>query len=163
MVGDMIRRFIENRPTVEKVSDFEGIVLIDELDQHLHPQWQKKLPGLLSGIFPWIQFWVATHSIVPFMEAPLNSVFLTLNRTQDKGTAVERLDIDVKNLLPNTLISSPLFGIEDFISTHADNFRTEYLYEDVLKNKELYKQLEEMAKRIKLPQSLLDKDRKGEP
>ena len=163
MIGDMVKQFNKAQPAVEKISDFEGIVLIDELDLHLHPQWQMKLPGLLSEIFPGIQFWVTTHSIVPFMEASLNSVFLTLTRSKDKGTAVEKLDIDVKNLLPNTLISSPLFGIEDFISSHADDFRTEYLYADVLKNKELHKKLEEMAKRIKLPQSLSDKKAKGDP
>jgi predicted ATP-binding protein involved in virulence len=162
MIGDMVKRFINAQPGVEKVADFEGLVLIDEFDLHLHPKWQKKLPGLLSRVFPKIQFWVTTHSIVPFMGAPLNSVFLTLNRTKEMGTTVEKLDIDVKNLLPNTLISSPLFGIEDFISSQADDFRTEYLYEEVLKNKELHRKLEEMAEKIDLPPSFIYK-KKGEP
>jgi hypothetical protein len=95
------------------------------------------------------------------MEAPLNSVFLLVTRTEEQGTAVEKLDIDVKNLLPNTLISSPLFGIEDFISSHADDFRTEYLYEDVLKNKDSRRKLEELAEKIELPQSFTDKKEKG--
>jgi len=40
----------------------EGIVLIDELDLHLHPQWQKKIIPTLLNTFPNIQFLVSTHS-----------------------------------------------------------------------------------------------------
>ena len=40
----------------------EGIVLIDELDQHLHPNWQRKIIGLLNGQFPKVQFIATTHS-----------------------------------------------------------------------------------------------------
>jgi AAA15 family ATPase/GTPase len=155
MVGDLLIRLFSLQPDVEKVSEFEGIVLIDELDLHMHPKWQKNLPGLLSEIFPGIQFWVTTHSIVPFMNAPANSVFFTLTRTEE-GANAARLDIDMKNLLPNTLISSPLFGIEDFISPYADDFRTEYLYSDILKNKELNRKLEEAAKKFNLPKSFFD-------
>jgi predicted ATP-binding protein involved in virulence len=39
-----------------------GIVLIDEIDLHLHPQWQRRLPGALKEAFPAIQFIATTHS-----------------------------------------------------------------------------------------------------
>ena len=39
-----------------------GVVLIDEVEMHLHPQWQQKLIGLLREAFPQIQFIVTTHS-----------------------------------------------------------------------------------------------------
>lgn len=40
----------------------EGIVLIDEIDQHLHPRWQRNIISSLMSIFPKVQFIVTTHS-----------------------------------------------------------------------------------------------------
>jgi len=42
--------------------DINGIVLIDEIEQHLHPKWQGKIINLLIKEFPNIQFIVTTHS-----------------------------------------------------------------------------------------------------
>lgn len=156
MIGDMMVKILTLYPYYERVSNFEGIVLIDELDLHLHPLLQKEIPGLLSTAFPRVQFWAATHSIVPFMGIPEQSVCLKVKRTKDKGVILEKLDIDVKNLLPNTLISSPLFDMEQIINKLADDFRSEDTYPEVLKSKELDKKLEEAAKKFKLPKSFFD-------
>ena len=42
-----------------------GVVLIDELDLHLHPNWQRKIVGNLTSLFPKLQFVATTHS--PFI------------------------------------------------------------------------------------------------
>jgi AAA domain, putative AbiEii toxin, Type IV TA system/AAA domain len=42
--------------------NISGIVLVDELEQHLHPRWQRKIIGLLRKQFPRIQFIVTTHT-----------------------------------------------------------------------------------------------------
>ena len=39
-----------------------GLVLIDEIDLHLHPKWQRQIVGALKRIFPKIQFFATTHS-----------------------------------------------------------------------------------------------------
>lgn len=44
------------------VSDLAGIVIVDELEQHLHPRWQRTILPRLRTLFPKIQFVVATHS-----------------------------------------------------------------------------------------------------
>src|SRR5207249_8632253 len=43
-------------------SDLCGIVIIDELEQHLHPRWQRTILPQLRELYPKIQFVVATHS-----------------------------------------------------------------------------------------------------
>lgn len=53
---------IEFRFADVRAIEFEGIVLIDEVELHLHPEWQNKIAGLLSEIFPMVQFVVTTHS-----------------------------------------------------------------------------------------------------
>jgi predicted ATP-binding protein involved in virulence len=42
--------------------DFDGVILIDELELHLHPEWQAKIPKILIQVFPNAQFITATHS-----------------------------------------------------------------------------------------------------
>lgn len=49
--------------------DTDGIVLIDEIDLHLHPEWQQKILGVLTEVFPKVQFIVTTHA-----PAVINSV-----------------------------------------------------------------------------------------
>ena len=39
-----------------------GVIIIDEIDQHLHPKWQKNILNTLMSIFPKVQFIVTTHS-----------------------------------------------------------------------------------------------------
>ena len=43
-------------------ADLRGIVIIDEIEQHLHPRWQRRIIPDLKTIWPSIQFFAATHS-----------------------------------------------------------------------------------------------------
>lgn len=45
-----------------KAEDFDGIILVDELELHLHPEWQSKISKILVEIFPKVQFIASTHS-----------------------------------------------------------------------------------------------------
>ena len=51
-----------NSPNIELALNTEGIVLIDEVDLHLHPSWQQRILPDLLRTFPGIQFIVTTHS-----------------------------------------------------------------------------------------------------
>ncbi|MFY7909796.1 MAG: AAA family ATPase [Emticicia sp.] len=95
MVGDMIIRLFKSQPTINEPSELAGIVIIDELDLHWHPKLQRELPKLLSSIFPKVQFIASTHSLVPLLGAPENSVFLQVNRTKEAGITVERITEDI--------------------------------------------------------------------
>lgn len=116
MIGDMILRLFETQPDTFDPAELKGIILIDELDLHLHPIWQKRLPGLLSKIFPRIQFIVSTHSPIPLLAAPPDSVFLKVNRCESTGITIERLEQlekQLPDLLPNTILTSPAFGFQE--------------------------------------------------
>lgn len=45
-----------------KAEEFDGIILIDEIEIHLHPEWQEKITYILQSAFPNAQFIVTTHS-----------------------------------------------------------------------------------------------------
>ena len=62
MVGDIARRLAIANPSLDDPLQGEGIVLIDEIELHLHPTWQRKIIPDLTRTFPNCQFIVTTHS-----------------------------------------------------------------------------------------------------
>lgn len=95
-----------------KVDDFSGIVLIDELDLHLHPKWQSQILKVLREIFPNVQFIASTHSahiiqsansdeIIPLVRdenGNVNKRELASNRFGYKGWTLEEVLKDVMGL-----------------------------------------------------------------
>lgn len=64
MVGDIAYRCIKLNPhlSLNAAKESHGIVMIDEVEMHLHPAWQQTILGNLTKAFPKIQFIVTTHS-----------------------------------------------------------------------------------------------------
>ena len=62
LVGDLARRLAIANPVRENSMQGKGIVLIDEIDLHLHPKWQRIIVPTLNRVFPNIQFIISTHS-----------------------------------------------------------------------------------------------------
>jgi predicted ATPase len=159
VVGDLITRFID-LPGSQWATDlaepgrasFRGIAIIDEFDLHLHPKWQRRLPNLLSKIFPQVQFIVSTHSPVPLLGAPPGSTFLKVTRNTETGITVQNLDyVEVKNLTPNTILTSPIFDLDDLSADEVPlgDLRTEDDYQEVVFDKILDKKLAEISQRGK--------------
>lgn len=69
MVADIASRMAEANPEVENPLLMSGIVLIDEIDLHLHPKWQRKILRQLRNTFPNVQFIVTTHSPIVLLGA----------------------------------------------------------------------------------------------
>lgn len=64
LVADMAFRAVKLNPNLgpNAATNTDGIVLIDEVDMHLHPEWQQTVLSSLQDAFPKIQFIVTTHS-----------------------------------------------------------------------------------------------------
>lgn len=134
LILDLMIRFGERQDAVD-ISNFVGIVLIDEIDLHLHPKMQKEMVIQLASTFPNIQFIVSTHSPIPMLGAPENSVFINLHRDEQDRIQAAKINIDITNLLPNTILTSPIFGFDELINiSHNEKERivTEDSYSDAL-------------------------------
>jgi predicted ATP-binding protein involved in virulence len=70
LVGDIARRLAIMNPALENPLEGSGIVLIDEVDLHLHPNWQRAIVGNLNNTFPNCQFVLTTHSPIVISESP---------------------------------------------------------------------------------------------
>lgn len=70
LVADIARKLGMTHPNMPNPLMAEGIVMIDEIDLHLHPTWQREiLPGL-NKVFPNVQFLITTHS--PYVLSNVN-------------------------------------------------------------------------------------------
>jgi predicted ATP-binding protein involved in virulence len=65
VIGDLVRRLSLANPKLKNPLLGAGVVLIDELELHLHPRWQREVRDKLRRTFPNIQFIATTHS--PFV------------------------------------------------------------------------------------------------
>jgi len=130
------------------VTDLAGIVIIDEFDNHLHPKWQKMLVEKLTKLFPKIQFIVSTHSPIPLLGAPANSVILNVNRTKEEGITIKKLDIDFTTLTPNSILTSPVFGLTNFLPQAIQDLsklHTEDGFDEILFNQEVERRINQLA------------------
>ncbi len=86
-----------------------AIVLIDEIDLHLHPEWQRKLIGYLSRLFPNTQFIATAHSpLVVQAAGDAGANVVLLKRVGDQTIVVQDLE-DVRGWRVDQILSSELF------------------------------------------------------
>ncbi|MGH1336719.1 MAG: AAA family ATPase [Aureispira sp.] len=79
IVGDLARRLAIANPGLPNPLHGQAIVLIDEVDLHLHPKWQKEIVAKLQETFPNIQFILSTHSSLVIKHLKTESIFLVDN------------------------------------------------------------------------------------
>jgi predicted ATP-binding protein involved in virulence len=136
MISHLMLHLFNQQPEVEDPAELEGVVIIDEIDLHFHPKMQRDLVIKLSEIFPRVQFIVSTHSPIPLLGAPRNSLIFRVYRNSKIGVWVDRMDHKVlyDQILPNAILTSPIFGLEN-IAPHAHKqqnpLRTEDSYSEI--------------------------------
>lgn len=108
-VVDFASRMVERYPDSPNPLHEPAIVVVDEIDLHLHPAWQRKLTGFLSERFPNTQFIATAHSPLT-VQAAEGANLAVLKRV---GDHVEiRNDVDeIRGWRVDQIITSDLFGL----------------------------------------------------
>jgi internalin A len=90
-----------------------GMVLIDEIEQHLHPSWQREIVRLLHQQFPGIQFIATSHSPMSALGTTALPESLTqVVRLRQMDDSVETTTLTVpKGQRADQVLTSPLFGL----------------------------------------------------
>ncbi len=99
----------------EKPLEQPVIVLVDEIDLHMHPKWQRKIMDYLGNIFKRAQFIVTAHSPL-IVQAAQDANLILLKRVGDH-VEVENDPIHVKNWRIDQILASDLFG---GVSAHSE-------------------------------------------
>ncbi len=97
VIVGLIYSFLKSlRPTIEEkaVAEAPGIVLIDEIDAHLHPSWQQKIMPILTKRFPNVQFIVSAHSPLLVAGCDRNEVAVLRRNAESDKFYIEMLEQD---------------------------------------------------------------------
>lgn len=108
MVADIASRMAELNPGMANPLESTGIVLIDEIDLHLHPKWQRTVIESLTKTFPNVQFIATTHSPILISGAMDIAQLIVLGGEQIIDVDASKYDrYDVSQIL-----LSDLFGLQ---------------------------------------------------
>ena len=104
-----------------------GVVLVDEIDAHLHPEWQREIGFWLKRHFPNIQFLVTTHSPIICQAADPNGLFVL---PEPGGDAIPRplTQGEYETVVasrPDTILLTAAFGLQNTRSPRAVEGRAE--------------------------------------
>ena len=87
VIADIAKRLSIANPDSSDPLKEEAVILIDELDLHLHPKWQKEIAGDLKRTFPNCQFMISTHS--PFIIQSLDAEEVFDVKTMTFGVSLD--------------------------------------------------------------------------
>jgi predicted ATP-binding protein involved in virulence len=103
----------------------EGIVLVDELDAHLHPRWKMQVVSHLRAAFPRLQFLVSSHE--PLTLRGLDKGEVVVLRRTPKDGVIGLTDLpSPKALRVDQLLTSEFFGMNSTIEPETERLFTEY-------------------------------------
>lgn len=132
LVVDIVRQMAAAYPdlSLQKVNGVPtlpqpGVILIDEVDAHLHVSWQQKIGTWLKGHFPGIQFIVTTHSPYVCQSADPGGLILLPGPGEHRSPRIVEKDLYQRVIYGSgdDAILSELFGVETPYSLEAERMR----------------------------------------
>jgi predicted ATP-binding protein involved in virulence len=147
IIADIAYRCLRLNPHLglETAKETEGIILIDEIDAHLHPSWQLTIVDKLKKTFPKIQFIVTTHSPLIIGSADVNELLILPEnlsegnfKPEEKAYKGWQLQFILEQLMDSE--SSYEVNIEPILHSLSENFEKNDL-ENYQKNLVILKNL----------------------
>jgi len=127
LIGDLARRLSLANPSRKNPLQGEGVVLIDEIELHMHPAWQREILSKLKKTFPNIQFIITTHS--PQVLGEITEDFNIFSLENNNG------EISYSKI--NSLIGwDSNYILEDYMGTTSLNLQTKKLIDSMYKDYE---------------------------
>jgi hypothetical protein len=106
---DLATRLYERYPNSRNPLAEPAIVLVDEIDLHLHPRWQRQIMKYLTEHFPNTQFIATAHS--PLMVQAATDANLAVLHEKDGQVVIENQPRFVKSWRVDQILTSELFGV----------------------------------------------------
>lgn len=145
-VVDLVKRLFERYPESENPLAEPAVVLVDEIDLHLHPEWQRKIIGFLSDNFPNTQFIVTAHS--PLIVQSAEKINLVLLQKEGNGVQIQnKVNVTYKGWSVNEILTDLMNIKAAYSDTYVRlmaEFEVALEAENGDKATEIYQQLEKI-------------------
>lgn len=120
-VGDLVGHLADVAPEDRALDQVAGIVLVDEIDLHLHPAWQREVVPLLSKTFPRLQFVFSSHSPLVASSMRRENIFVT-DQAENGTATISQIDEQVYGQSVEHVLLSSYFGLT---TTRPQSFERE--------------------------------------
>ncbi|MCY4223647.1 MAG: AAA family ATPase [Bacteroidetes bacterium] len=154
-----------------EIDNFSGIFIIDEIEQHLHPKWQREIVKILSEQFPNVQFLCSTNTpICALGLSDLESGSCLFKTTEVNGHCdIEEFDLqeNFKGYRADQILTSSIFDLTDTRSISIENKLETYaqIYlkkesERTAQEMQTLKAIEDELKNLPMWDSVIDKQQR---
>jgi predicted ATPase len=124
-IGDLLYRVTSTFEDYRKPLEARGILLIDEVDLHLHPRWQRMLLKYISQKLPNFQLIATTHSVLTAQQADEGELYTIQKKPGQPIEMVAFVGVP-KRMLVHQLLMSPMFGLESDESAEVEKLKEDY-------------------------------------
>ncbi|WP_451995835.1 AAA family ATPase [Azospirillum argentinense] len=113
---DIMKLLFERWDTLASAT---AIVLIDEIDAHLHPRWKMRIVRSLRDAFPYVQFIASTHDPLVLRGIRNGEVGL-MRRETDKGATISQDLPPIEGMQVDAILTSRHFGLESTLDPEIE-------------------------------------------
>ncbi|HEX8492774.1 MAG TPA: AAA family ATPase [Pyrinomonadaceae bacterium] len=124
--GDLLYRVTEIFADYKNPFDARGLLLIDELDLHLHPIWKRQLVSFLNEKLRNFQVIATTHSALTVHQAGEGELFVMRRPKPNSSPELIRYEGAPRNLMLHQLLLSPLFNLQTVDSPVVEAQKKEF-------------------------------------
>ena len=127
LIVDIAAKMMEQYPDSENPLAEPVIILIDEIDLHLHPKWQRTVLDKLSEYFPKAQFIATSHSPLIVQAAQDKGANIVVCRKEGDKVIIDNNPDEVKGWRIDQILVSDLFEVESSRSANTQKKVDEYI------------------------------------
>lgn len=110
-VSDLLYNLSHSVPAEVSLRDARGVVLVDEIDLHLHPEWQREVVPVVARTLPNLQFVFTTHS--PIVAGTLNAKNIFVLEMDGQGAStIRQLEEPIHGLNADQILLSSYFNLD---------------------------------------------------
>jgi predicted ATPase len=110
-ISDLLYHLVMTCPPHLNLLDMRGVVLVDEVDLHLHPAWQREVVSMLSAALPKMQFILSTHSPIVTGALSHSNIFV-MEQTADGSSTVQQFEERVFGINAEQVLLSSYFNLQ---------------------------------------------------
>lgn len=120
-IGDLLYHIYKTIPNNRPLAEARGVVMVDEIDLHLHPKWQMTILPTLAAALPNVQFIVTSHSPLLVGSVELGNIISMKEDRKNQASRLVRLNEPVHGLDADQVLLTDYFGLKSSRAAGRDH------------------------------------------